>query len=415
LQSVNASKEDEVNKLAKEIKEIREKFAAIESENEKLQNADKKQKAKITQLRSIASRMKLQLEDLRNELLCLNKKQNKTPTGKADNTKDNQTPKEAVPIERMTSSGIKINIYNPEAAAENQTGSELPKLQLIMEDDQESFVGTPKAKYRTHEDLDSVDSDESFLSEAEFVYYDTVSKVKQKFNFDQLNSNLLAYRPSTHISNVPAQLVEVEKDDMETQTYITLMDSKYDDIFENKVILDDLVTERRLKKEVDLFAGATEKLLSQIESEQKQFEDKLFEKLSLTDLRQRLGSIQIPEPLFGPLRSLTEQMIAQGGNIELINKINDELAQSKENLNKVEETDENIDQMEDSIVTNPNIDENVNAINSQSLRVSQLKSQASDDPIKIEQYMTDSNSPSFKTHDSQTKKSSVIFVLLINV
>ena len=49
------------------------------------------------------------------------------------------------------------------------------------------------------------------------------------------------------------------------------------------------------------------------------------------------------------------------------------------------------------------------------LIVSQLKSQASDDPIKIEQYMTDSNSPSFKTHDSQTKKSSVIFVLLINV
>ena len=105
---------------------------------------------------------------------------------------------------------------------------------------------------------DNTSSLVSVESSLDFVYEDAETHSKQVFKIDQLNSNTVAYKRGRTIDldNPPPDLHYFAVDTAEKgiQTNLVLTGTKYDDILDNQKILDELLTENKLKKEVDVLA-----------------------------------------------------------------------------------------------------------------------------------------------------------------
>ncbi len=100
---------------------------------------------------------------------------------------------------------------------------------------------------------------ESLQSSLDFIYEDNETQAKQVFRIDQLNNNAVIYKRNITMGPDAENLddirvVGVETVEKETQTNLALAESKYDEVFEGQKMLEELISEVRLKKEVDILA-----------------------------------------------------------------------------------------------------------------------------------------------------------------
>ena len=110
--------------------------------------------------------------------------------------------------------------------------------------------------------IETADDNSSSLisveSSFDFVYEDAENNTKQVFRIDQLNSNAVAYKRGRTIDldnpNSDIRYLNVETAEKEIQTNLVLTGTKYDDVLDNQKILDEMMTELKLKREVDVLA-----------------------------------------------------------------------------------------------------------------------------------------------------------------
>jgi len=324
-----AQKDQEIERLIRESKHFQEENLKLTTKNDKFLNKETKYKAKIDTLKDIISHMKTQIEELKAENHNYAKRFIKNPLLK-ENSKKRLSRSSSIQVE-YAGDDAKVKVIFASKDAETDTNAEkVPQINLIVDSGTNLTVEDPTSKSpKTHNNIDDIDSDESIISEAEFVFLDTETNTKQKYTFSQLNSHLLAYRPSrisTKGELNPLKLMDVDKEDAGVQTHISLMDANFDSLFNAQVILDELLVEKKLKTEVDNFAETTEKILRELEAEQKNLEEKLLKKISFAELKTQLGNLNIPDALLDSLRYLTEKALAQGATPEFFAKIGDEIA-----------------------------------------------------------------------------------------
>ncbi len=125
-----------------------------------------------------------------------------------------------------------------------------------------------KSIFNQRKKEDSLD-EESYEehSSLDFAYEDEQSKIKRVFKLDHLNNNVLAYKQKNILEGLEGGKMQVVEDvrvvvsecrSQETQTMVTLIGTKYNEVIENQRVLDDLLLEVKLKKEVDVLAEVRE-------------------------------------------------------------------------------------------------------------------------------------------------------------
>lgn len=298
FQALYQEKDQELEHLKQQRKESQDEINKSNLRYDNLLEKDMKHKNKIDQLRRVISHFKAQIEDLKHENRTLTRRQIKESEMKKDK-KDKKDNKTKTQNENIVAEASEVHEDSKYRLNESSTLN-VSRTKSDHIDENENSQSKEKR-----------DSETSTESDDEFAFIDEETNQKIKYNFDQLNNNLVAFRPS-RLENKDAQkFKEIDKEDKDTQTVISLVSEKYNEVFVNQFCVDELVIEKILKNQVDNFAQNTEKLLLEIEEEQQILQQKLREKWSSSELKEQLGSINIPEPVFKSIYNLNDQSTAE--------------------------------------------------------------------------------------------------------
>lgn len=222
----------------------------------KMMHKNLKYKQKIDQLKGIITVNKAQIEEVKDE----NRRYAKRLAYKiANSTKGTYVPT----FHAQYQGGPKENVnLRDSSVPENLgVGSSLASprksaIPLTPTAHQEKRL--PIVKITTEEEESgSSDSDESSM---DFVYEDTVTNSKQVFKIDHLNNNMIMHKKAETNEVDPYQPEGMtERRNVKTctiaiQTNLVLAESKYDGILDNQKLVDELVTELKVKREIDVMA-----------------------------------------------------------------------------------------------------------------------------------------------------------------
>lgn len=278
-----AEKDIKVAQCEKEFSSLKEELG-LTSQN--LEQTLKKNEdlSKINSgLRKVIERMKLQNKILQNEndTLAYRLGGRQLVGGKSQG---GQTPL----ANTLSRRGTHVN--GPMIQLQPQQPDEPKRPEFSRQTSRTSSVAHLKPSSKpTRTEIDENDEEEGTVSEEssenlEFEDQDADGEKKEVFKVDQLNNvfigtlNSAEYKDTREIGTDTRELefYELVYRDGSCQTDLNLVDKTYDNVMSKQLYLDELVTEHRLKQEVDIMAAAAEfKRLTTENSEVKEGENEV--------------------------------------------------------------------------------------------------------------------------------------------
>jgi len=250
-------REEELEDAKLEIQKLIKERDEAEHKLEKWIQKDIKFKENRYQIKGIVTKLNKQIEELKEEnaryakrlafKIANTNKGTYVPTFLTHNTAAGAGGKEvnreaSIPSNLGVGSSISTPLKNSQAG--NSPREEQQYDQFLKVVEEENMAAS---------------SIESLQSSLDFIYEDAETQAKQVFRIDQLNNNAVVYKRNITMGpdadNVDEiRVIGLETVEKETQTNLALAESKYDDVFEGQKVLDELISEVRLKKEVDILA-----------------------------------------------------------------------------------------------------------------------------------------------------------------
>ena len=366
-----AKKNEEIQQLKQDLLASLDKSNVTQDKYDKLLHKEVKYKAKIDQLKSIAEHMKTQIEELKRENVTFSKRLTSKKTFTMEPRSKNSTSEyirqgsEFKSIARQASNlGSEIHagadgdkaqlsfmsspriFLNGDKIEPNQGFDKFDDILIEHENEDDQRDPDDQEEQEKQEDqegqeevqndqgnIDSSEEEESTVSEVEFVFVDTATNTKQKYNFDQLNNKLLIQRSNEEEGIVlQPQLFDPDKESIGVQTSIILVGDKYDDIFEKQQIIEELLQERIIKRNVDKFAEDAENFLLEMNLDN-QIDDKdkdIVDKLSIHELKNQLEAVKLPEKMINSLLYMKQEVLAARRSIMLMRQNSQQVSQQIE-------------------------------------------------------------------------------------
>ena len=255
-QTLISKRDQEIESCKQEIEKVLGGDIDLNKKMEQLNVKNTKYKQRIDQLKGISNKLKHEAEELRED----NRRYAKRLAFKIANTNKGTY----VPTFLAHNAGVTNENAREASIPQNLgVGSSVksPKGQMSQKPTKISFDISPgggtEVEFDTQKDVS--DTSKSSESSNDFAYEDGETNSKQVFRIDHLNNHVVTYKKTMILDEGQSEHqtmmhIAVQTDAKETQTNLTLATTKYDEVLENQKLLDELLFEMKLKKEIDLLA-----------------------------------------------------------------------------------------------------------------------------------------------------------------
>jgi len=251
-----------IEKLLADSKSIKTDMESLKKNYDKLLDKESKLKERFRQIKKIAEAQKKIINELKEEnRFYIQRYSVRTAIGKRNDTDDNSPSSvESTPAKQRLNAfsdspfvpknqGYQPSIFkrrvSVSSVAKNKEGSEI------------RFDKSPDDKETLQENSKYSISSSSEDSEAEIVLEDARDNSRQIYKIDELNHNtVLAYKVlhKDEEKSFSLMVPHHETHSTECQTDLRLCDPKYDNVLESQRLLDEFLSEIKLRKEVDILA-----------------------------------------------------------------------------------------------------------------------------------------------------------------
>jgi len=254
-QKLITKREQELEDAKLDIQKILKEKDEENQRLEKLIEKDLKSKEDKHQIKGIISKLKKEIDELKEEnaryarrlayKIANTNKGTYVPTFLTHNTGNPAAPKDVGREASIPSNlGVGSSITTPLKSSRAASSPKNDDYFLKVVEEEHNLASS---------------SISSLQSSLDFIYEDTETQAKQVFRIDQLNNNAVVYKRNITLgpdaeNNEEIRVIGIETAEKETQTNLALTENKYNDVFEGQKALDELISEVRIKKEVDILA-----------------------------------------------------------------------------------------------------------------------------------------------------------------